>query len=201
MIMKTINTATRFMLWSAMVGSAAFMQVASANEQTAYDLAKEGNRYVGEQSKDQIVQIRSEKSVGSLTPDMWYVVYYDPDAPLKAVEVKFGAGKKMDVKRPARLIEPIIKAQDPLPKDKLKVDSDEALKIASKEPLLARLTLKASQLTLERRSVSDETAVWKVRLWAAKLKNPNDNVDVGEVIVSVADGTVLKSDLKPDHVD
>ena len=30
-------------------------------------------------------------------PNVWYVVYYDPDAVLKAVEVKFGAGKKMDV--------------------------------------------------------------------------------------------------------
>jgi hypothetical protein len=199
--MKIINTTTRFILWSVVVGSAAFIQAAAANEQTAYDLAKEGNRYVGEQSKDQVVQIRSEKSISGLTPDMWYVVYYDPDAPLKAVEVKFGAGKKMDVKRPARLIEPIIKAQDPLPKDQLKIDSNDAVKIASKEPLLARLTLKASQLTLERRSVDDSAAVWKVRLWAAKLKNPNDNVEVGEVIVSAADGSVLKSDLKPDHVD
>ena len=194
-------TASQCVLYSLIVGVAAFTQVAAAKEPTAFELAKEGNRYVGEQSKDQIVQIRSEKSVGSLTPDMWYVVYYDPDAPLKAVEVKFGVGKKMDVKRPVRLIEPIIKAQDPLPKDKLKIDSDEAIKIASQEPLLARLTLKASLLTLERRSVDDYTPVWKVRLWAAKLKNPNDNTAVGEVIVSATDGTVLKSDVKPDHVD
>ena len=199
--MKMIHTANRFMLCSLIVGSAALIQVAAAKETTAYELAKEGNRYIGEQSKDQVVQIRSDKSVGSLNPDMWYVVYYDPDAPLKAVEVKFGAGKKMDVRRPTRLIEPIVKAQDPLPKEKLKIDSDEAIRIASKEPLLARLTLKASQLTLERRSFDDSAAVWKVRLWAAKLKNPNDNTEVGEVIVSAADGTVLKSDLKPDHVD
>ena len=200
--MKTTHNAVQFVLCSLIAGSAALIQVAAARgDLTAFELAKEGNRYVSEQAKDQIVQIRSEKSVSSLTPDIWYVVYYDQDAPLKAVEVKFGAGKKMDVKRPARLLEPIIKAQDPLPKDKLKIDSDEAIKIASKEPLLARLTMKASQLALERRSATDDTVVWKVRLWAAKLKNPNDNVDIGEVIVSAADGTVLKSDLKPEHVD
>ena len=62
-------------------------------ELTAFNLIKEGNRYVGEQSKDKIVQIRSEKSVGALTPQVWYVVYYDPTATLKASEVKFGAGK------------------------------------------------------------------------------------------------------------
>jgi len=157
--MKIINTATQFVLSSLVAGSAALIQQAApARDLTAFELAKEGNRYVGEQSKDQIVQIRSEKSIGSLTPDIWHVVYYDPDAPLKAVEVKFGAGKKMDVKRPARLLEPIVKAQDPLPKEKFKIDSDEAIKIASKDPLLARLTLRATQLTLERRSVSDDAA-------------------------------------------
>jgi len=53
---------------------------------------------------------------------------------LKAIEVKFG-GKKMDVSRPLRLLEPIMKGDEPLPKDKLKTDSDAALGIARKEPL------------------------------------------------------------------
>jgi hypothetical protein len=118
--------------------------------------------------------------VASLAPDIWYVVYYDPDAPLKAVEVKFGAGQKMDVRRPTRLLEPITKADEPLLREKLKIDSNEALKIASQQPLLEKLTLKASQLYLERHNVDDATPVWKVKLWAAKLKNPNDNVFVGE---------------------
>ena len=55
-------------------------------------------------------------------------------------------------------------------------------------------------LTLTRRSRDDNTPVWKVRLRAAKLKHPEDDADIGEVIISVEDGQVLKSDLKPDHV-
>jgi len=168
---------------------------------TAFELAKEGNRYIGEQAKDKVVQIRSEKSIASLTPDIWYVVYYDPDATLKAVEVKFGAGKKMEVKRPVRLLEPITKADEPLSPEKLKVDSDTALAIARREPLLGNLTLKASRLILERHGMDDPTPVWRIRLWAAKLENPRDNADVGEVIISAEDGTVLKRDLKPAHVD
>jgi hypothetical protein len=188
-------------VWSIALGLIALSQAASAKEMTAFELAKEGNRYVGEQSKDKVVQIRSEKSVGSLTPNIWFIVYYDPDAVLKAVEVKFGAGQKMDVKRPARLLEPITKADEPLTKESLKVDSNKALDIASKEPLIGNLKLKASRLLLERRDADDSTPVWKVRLWAAKLKNPNDNADIGEVIISADDGRVLKSDLKPEHVD
>src|SRR5712691_6571219 len=124
------------LLVSALVGSALQSQAADA---TAFDLIKEGNRYVGEQAKDKIVQIRSEKSVGTLTPNIWYVVFYDPTASLKAVEVKFGAGQMLTVKRPMRLLEPVTVGDLPLDRDKLKIDSPEAIKIALKEPLLQNL--------------------------------------------------------------
>src|SRR5258706_13604316 len=111
-------------------------QVAYAREPTAFDLVKEGNRHLGEEAKGRVMQIRSEKSVGGLTPNIWYVVYYDPDARMKATEVKFGGGKKLDVQRPLfRLLERAAgeKAMD---RSKLKIDSDEALKIAQKETLV-----------------------------------------------------------------
>ena len=44
---------------------------ARAGDMTAYQLIKEGNRYVGEDAKDKVVQIRSEKSIGVLTPNIW----------------------------------------------------------------------------------------------------------------------------------
>ena len=200
-LMKTILTKTQLALIAVVAGVAFPGRADAVTEPTAFELAKEGNRYVGEQSKDRIVEIRSEKSIGSLSPEIWYVVYYDPDAPLKAVEVKFGAGKKMRVKRPARLTEPIGRAHEPLEKDKLKIDSDAATKIASNEPLLGHLKLKATSLRLERCSADDDTPVWRIRLWAAKLKNPNDNTEIGEVVMSAVDGKVLKSDLKPERVD
>lgn len=199
--MKTKLIIIQRGLCALVLGLVMMNSEARSKEMTAFDLAKEGNRYVGEQSKDKVVQIRSEKSIASLTPDIWYVVYYDPDATLKAVEVKFGAGQKLEVKRPVRLLEPITKADEPLSPAKLKVDSDKALAIAKKDPLLGKLTLKASRSVLERRGIDDATPVWKVRLWAAKLDNPDDNVDIGEVVISAEDGTVLKSDLKPGHVD
>ncbi len=197
--MKTKPARTQPCVYAVVLCLVAISQ-AAAKDATAFELAKEGNRYLGEQSKDKVVQIRSEKSIGGLTPDIWHIVYYDPDATLKAIEVKFGGGRKMDVTRPLRLLEPIMKGDEPLPKDKLKTDSDAALAIARKEPLLEKLTLKASRLTLTRRSHDDRTPVWKVRLWAAKLKHPEDDADIGDVIISVEDGQVLKSDLKPEHV-
>ncbi len=180
---------------------------ARAAEPTAFDLIKEGDRYVGEQAKDRVVQIRSEKSVGTLTPNIWYVVFYDPTASLKAVEVKFGAGKMLSVKRPWRLIEPVTGGDLPLDREKLKIDSPEATKIALKEPLLQNLKITATQLKLDRigEGVLGQggpgQGVWKVRLWAAKLRNPERDADIGEVWVSATDGQVVKNDLHINRVD
>ena len=112
--------------------------------------------------------------------------------------MKFGAGQKLDVSHPLRLLEPITGEDKVLDRTKLKVDSDQALKIAMAEPLLKNLTLKASQLWLQH---GDQGPEWKVKLWAAKLKDPNDDADVGVVVISAADGSVVKSDLHPNSVD
>jgi hypothetical protein len=170
----------------------------SAKDSTAFDLAKEGNKYVGEQAKDKVVQIRSEKSIGSTTPNIWYVVYRDETATMKAVEVKFGAGKMMDVKRPFRLLEPISSKDGTLDSKKLNTDSDKALAIALKEPILENLKVTASELKLERGP--DGLPVWKVSLWAAKLKTAKD-VKIGEVWIAADDGKVNKIDISPKRVD
>jgi len=180
---------------------------ACAGEKTALELVKEGNSYVGIQASNKLVQIRSEKSVGSTTPVIWYIVYYDPTAKLKSTEVKFGAGKMMDVTRPFRLLEPIIGEDKMLNLAKLKVDSDKAIKTALAEPLLENLKVTATQVWLQRAAKSfagqanDNDPVWRVRLWAQKLRNPNQDANVGEVFIAADTGRVIKTDLHINRVD
>jgi hypothetical protein len=171
----------------------------TAAEPTAFELVKEGNRHLGEEAKDRVVQIRSEKSVGGLTPNIWYVVYYDPDATAKATEVKFAAGTKVAVKRPARILEPITGSHRELPKEKLKIDSDKAIEIARNEPLIKNLTLTNTELKLERGE--EDQPVWRIKLWAAKIRKPSDTVSIGEVEISAENGKLLRNDLKPGRVD
>ena len=168
---------------------------ARAAELTAYQLIKEGNRYVSEDAKDKIVQIRSDKSVGTMVPNIWYIVYFDPDATFKATEVKFGAGQKMEVKRPTRMLEFGTADEKKLDRKKMNVDSDKALAIAIKDPLLTNLKLTSSQFWLQR---SDDGPVWKIRLWAAKVRNPNADADIGDMYILAEDGKVMRRDL---HID
>ena len=191
-----MNTKLRMLSAALLILAPAGMALAA--EPTAFSLIKEGNKYIGEQSKDKVVQIRSERSAGTITPNIWYVVYYDPDATLKAVEVKFGAGQKMDVSRPLRLLEPITGADRVLDSSKLKVDSDKALDIARSQPLLKALTLTSSQFWLEH---SEDGPRWKIQLWAAKLNHPGDQADVGAIYLSTADGSVLRNNLHPNSAN
>ncbi len=170
----------------------------AADEKTAFQLIKEGNRHVGEDAKDKVVQIRSEKSLGSLTPNIWYVVYYDVDAAAKATQVKFGSGTKLEVKREFRLFELASKAHLPLEREKLKVDSDKAIETATAEPMLKNLKVLSTRLTLE---LWEDQPTWRVRLWAAKLRNPAKDADIGEILLSAETGKVLKNDLKINRVD
>ena len=174
-------------------------QIANAAEPTAFDLVKEGNRHLGEEAKGRVVQIRSEKSVGGLTPNIWFVVYYDPDATAKATEIKFAAGTKVSVKRPARVLESFGGSYRELPKEKLKIDSDDAIEVAKNEPLIKNLTLTNTELKLERGE--GDQPVWKVKLWAAKIRKPSDTVNIGEIHISAEDGKVVKNDLKPGRLD
>jgi hypothetical protein len=190
------------LLWTALTLCSAALAAAAA-EPTALQLIKAGNDYVGKDAKDKVVQIRSEKSIGTLIPNIWYVSYYDADASGKTTEVKFGAGEKMAVKHPFRPFTSA-KPERVFDKARLKIDSDTAIKTATSDPLLKNLTLKATQLWLEpypQLSPVEDGPVWTVRLWAAKLKDPNSDADIGEVFISAADGKVLKIDLHIDRVD
>lgn len=123
---------------------------------------------------------------------------------MKATEVKFGAGQKMSVKRPLRLIEQI-SGDDALDRGRLKIDSDKAIRIATAHPLLEKLAVKATKLKLDRAGrdgAGDKNLpVWRVDLWAAKLAKPSDQVHLGEVVLSAADGKVLKTDLNIHRVE
>ena len=73
-----------------------------------------------------------------------------------------------------------------------------ALLLRTAEPLLKALTIKATKLILQQ---GDEGVVWKVTLWAAKLKKPTSNVDIGDVFIAADTGKVVRSDLKISKVD
>lgn len=195
--LSSLNYMKYRLLLALLLAARVISAGALGSEPTAFELIKEGNKHVGEEARDKVVELRSERSVGALAPNVWFVVFYDPDATAKATEVKFAAGKKVSVKRPARVLE-FVTGNRSLDRSKFKIDSDKALKLASEEPILKRVELKASQMWLQRHE--DHEVAWKIRLWAAKLDRPGSIVDIGEVFVDAQDGKVYKTDLHINRV-
>ena len=164
-------------------------------EPTALDLIKRGDDYVGMQSRDKVVQIYSDRSVASLEPNVWHVVYYDPsEFPTKAVEVKFEAGQQTGVGHPMHPFKLPAKPSQVLDMSKVTIDSDRAVDIASSQPLLKGLKLRYSKVTLQK---GDNGPEWKVELWSAKVSDPTKDANVGKVRLSATDGSVIQSDLHP----
>ena len=91
-----------------------------------------------------------------------------------------------------------VKGEKVLPKEKLKIDSDQAIKIATAEPLLEKLKLTATKLEL---ALRDGEPVWAVEIWAQKLRNPAKDANLGEVLINATDGKVTKVDLHINRVD
>jgi hypothetical protein len=109
--MKTTLQFSRFTLGLALALTCGLL-TASVLDRTALELAKEGNKYVIEQSKDKIVEIRSDKSSRSTTPTTWYVVYFESVTPIEngtsrfatGTELKFTSGNLVSVKRNVQLL-------------------------------------------------------------------------------------------------
>lgn len=194
--MKTLRMLRGVMFITLALALQAFSLPAA--DKTAFELAKEGNKHIGEHARDKIVQIRSDKSVASVTPNVWYIVYYDQYATMKSVEVKFVGDKVASVKRPLRLIEAAADKDNQLNPKQLKTDSDKALKIALQEKILENLKITASQMKLEE---YEGAPVWKIRLWAQKIRQPNKEADIGQIFVAAEDGKVVHLDIKPEKVD
>ncbi|MGD0814218.1 MAG: hypothetical protein ABSA83_11485 [Verrucomicrobiota bacterium] len=169
----------------------------SAAGVTAFDLAKEGDKVIPAQARDKITQMRSEKSTSTLAPDVWYIDYFDPTAAFKTTEVQFVAGKVKRITRPKRLFDSFTGTRQ-LDWRKLKINSDRALAIALKEPLLKNLHLRASQFWLERTPMG---AAWKIRFWASRQGKPDQTVEIGDLSLSAKTADIIKTDLHTRDAD
>ncbi len=176
-----------------MVLGLASAQLASA-QTTTFALVRKADNYVGIQSRDKILEIYSDKSVAGLEPNVWHVVYYDSSVFFKSTDVKFGAGQEMEVSHPMHPFQLPAKLDQVMDMSKLNVDASRAVDIASAQPLLKGLTLRASKLTLQK---VNGIPTWKVELWAAKVNDPSREANVGYICISAVDRAILKIDLHP----
>ena len=119
----------------------------------------------------------------------WRIVYYDPKATYKTVEVRFEGGEMVRVHEPTRLLG-VFNTPKPLDFEKLKVESDQALRIALALPSVQELSVRSVELELERGYAG--APVWNVRLFGGITAESPTETSLGYATIFADDGRVLK---------
>jgi serine/threonine protein kinase len=167
---------------------------ARPKQPTALQLVRQGNTHVSERSKDKVVQIVSERTAIDSPPQNWRIIYYDPKARYKLVEVQFEDGKMSRIHELTRLLGFLTpQAQKPIDIEKLKIDSSDALKITLNLAAIKNLTVQSAELALERGYGG--SPVWKVSLFGSSENDPLKEKSLGYAILLTDDGKVLKETL------
>lgn len=155
---------------------------------TAFALVKEGNQYLLARDKNRVTEIRSEISSNGLTPDVWYIDFFDSTTAFKSTEVKFVSGKVVGVTHPKHVLT-AFQGNKQMEWKRMKIDSDRALSIALKEPELKNLDIQAVQFSLDREALG---STWKIRFWTPRLGKPGQASPIGEIHISGVSGEIFK---------
>lgn len=161
---------------------------------TALQLVKLGNHYVSDGSHDQVIEIISDKSVDDLAPKNWRVIYHIQQAAFRATEVQFVGGKMARIREPNRFFQALSpNARKALDLSKVKLDSDDALRIVMDLPEVRAASVIAVQMQLERGYGG--LPVWTVNLFGESQSNMADEKDLGTVALLADSGKILKNTL------
>jgi len=161
---------------------------------TALQLVKLGDHYVSEDSHDQVIEIVSDKSVDDLTPKNWRVIYRIQQAVFRATEVQFADGKMTRIREPNRFFQALSpNARKALDLSKVKLDSDDALKIVMDLPEVRAASVIAVQMRLARGYGG--LPVWTVNLFGESDSKLTNEKNLGTIELLADSGKILKNTL------
>ncbi len=160
---------------------------------TALQLLQKGNSHVSARSQNRVLQIVSGRTAVNEPPQSWRVLYSDEKATYKAVEVRFEGGEMERVYEPSRILD-LFSFGSPKTLDltKVKIDSEQAIRLAVRECETEEVTVKFVELKLERGYGG--LPVWNVKLFGMAPGKPNEDAALGFVILLAEDGKLLKKD-------
>jgi serine/threonine protein kinase len=161
---------------------------------TALELVKLGNHYVSDNAHDQVIAIISDKTVGDLSPKNWRVIYHNEKASFNATEVQFADDKMIRVREPNRFLQIFSPGSSrALDLSKIKLDSDDALKILMDLPQVRAASVIAVQMELERGYGG--MPVWTVNLFGESDSKLTDEKNLGTIQLLADSGKILKNTL------
>ena len=191
---KTVESATPISAQKLSTAFTSATTIVRPKNITALQLIKLGDHYVSDDTRDQVIAVVSDKSVGDFAPKNWRVIYHNHQATFGATEVQFADGKMARVHEPNRFIQMLSpSARKALDLSKVKLDSDDALKIVMALSEVRAASVIAVQMQLDRGYGG--MPVWTVNLFGESQSKLADEKDLGTITLLADDGKILKNTL------
>jgi len=168
---------------------------------TAYQAKDVAKREVNDVAKKSLVQIHGKRGAVGVYPLEWEILFYDPYADQDGTKVKVAGNVITQITQgytqmdKARIF--AYKQDEILDPTRLKVDSNEIVKILSRSSALNNVKITSVDLSLSKMSKGAMgSAMWSVVMYAKDSKQ--EEVEFGKAQINAESGQILqlKIDLK-----
>ncbi len=170
----------------------------------AVDIAK---KRMPPSSQDLVLRIEGVRSDAELRPREWRVTFYDDSRVNNALTVKVEDGRDTKVETVLRMFEDGtwrhfdrnftgFSRNEAINLSRWKIDSDEAVSKALKQPRISEVQVTEARLVLRKLSDGDVPPVWRVYLRARSKTNPGRQAAIGYIDLSAESGEVLRNETR-----
>ncbi|MEM9400218.1 MAG: hypothetical protein AAF984_08405 [Verrucomicrobiota bacterium] len=171
------------------------LNAASTTALDAYKLARE---QVNKLARESLVQIDGKPHSPSILPNEWIILFYDPYADQNGTMVRIAGKTIVEIRdgfmQMGKFRMASYKQEEILDVSKLKVDSDDVLKILRKSPLLTDVKISSLGLWLKKDGKGPlAPSLWYVTLYG--LNHKADEIEFGEAEISAYSGKIVRLDV------
>jgi hypothetical protein len=170
----------------------------------AVDIAK---RRMSPASQDKVLRIEGRRSDADLRVREWVITFYDETRVNNALAVRVEDGQDTATKVQLRMFEDGtfdhfdrnftgFSNKEVINLSRWKIDSDEAVARALKQPRLSEVQITEVRLILSKLSDGEVPPVWRVHLRARSKSNPGRDTSIGYIDLSAETGEVLRNETR-----
>jgi hypothetical protein len=170
----------------------------------AVDVAK---KRMAPASQDLVLRVEGVRSDAEQRPREWRVTFYDDSRVNNALTVKVEDGQDTKAETVLRMFEDGtwrhfdrnftgFSRNEAINLSRWKIDSDEAVSKALKQPRISEVQITEVRLVLRKLSDGDVPPVWRVHLRARSKSNPSRETAIGYIDLSAESGEVLRNETR-----
>lgn len=171
------------------------LNAANVTALKAYKLAYD---QVNKLARESLIQIEGKPNSPNVLPTEWMILFYDPYAAQNGTMVRIAGDTIVEIRdgymQAGKLRLAAYKQEEILDAKKLKVDSDDILKILKKSPLLTDVKISSLGLWLKKDGKGPlAPSIWHITIYG--MNHKANEIEFGEAEISAFSGKIIRLDV------